>query len=122
MHKEKKDKLWSYYIKLSIIGLLCTGVWTVYGHFAKTSIVERGFDEAAKAFKLIQQQFRIGAKDNDVTRAEGDVERVRNRIRFKNNDEPATSEEVEDVRIQEERLKATVKTRDELIRQYESKK
>lgn len=122
MHKEKKAKITNYYAAVVTFLLVFGAVWGACDYFAKSSVVKRGFEEAAKAFKLVQQQFRIGAKQDDVSRAEGDVERVRNRIRFKNNDEPATTEELEDVAMQEERLKETVKARDELIRQYEEKK
>ena len=57
------------------------------------------------------------------TLAEKDaVERAKNRIRFKENDELPTAREVEDVQIQETLLKETVKEREELIEQYKSKK
>lgn len=121
MHKEKKDKIQNYYTILLTIALLGGAAWAVYEHFAKTSVVEAGFETAAKTFKLVQQQFRIGAKEDEVTRVAGDVERAKNRLRFEKKIGNPTKEEEEDVAIQEVKLKAVEKRRDELIKQYESK-
>ena len=129
MAKEKTDRIKHIYIVISIVGILSAVGWKGYCHFAKTSVVEviakagiAGREAAAKTFKLVQQQFHIIASDSDVARQEGNLQRARNNIRYKRNDEPPTAAEEEYVQKEEKELKRVVKKRDELVEQYKSEK
>lgn len=127
--KSKNDRIKHYALIITTSLFILTALWTVYGHFAKTSALEAvakvgiaGRDAAAKTFKLVQEQFHIAASDSDVSRQKGNLERARDRVRFKKNDESPTAAEEEDVKLEEEELQRVIKKRDELVEQYRSEK
>ena len=122
MAKDKNGRLkLIYMITITTLALFGAG-WAAYGHFAKTSVVEAGQKAAAKSFAWIEERLAIGTHDQRVHRQKEAVESAKNRVRFKENDKPPTTREIEDVAIQEVRLKEVVKEREELIEQYKSKK
>ncbi len=127
--KTKNDKIKHIYLIL-VTSLLVLGAgWKVYGHFAKTTALEvvaragaKGREAAAKSFVWIEERLAIGTHDQRVHRQKEAVERAKNRVRFKENDDEPTVREVEDVKIQEVLLKEAEQERTELIEQYKSKK
>jgi len=122
MNTKDKDKLKHYYIFIATVILLFGAGWKVYGHFAKTSYVEAGFEKAAKSMAWVEERLAIGTHDDRVHRQEEAVDAAKNRIRFKENDKPPTTREIEDVEIQKTRLKEVEKEREELIQQYQREK
>ena len=122
MHKEKKDKYRNYYMIIATFLLVFGAAWAVYGHFAKSSIVEAGFEKAAKTMAWVEERLAIGTHDQRVHQQEEELTRAKNRLRFQKKSDKPTREEEEDVVVQEKRLEDCVKQRRELIEEYKSKK
>lgn len=118
MAKGKNDRIKHVYLIIVTVLLILGAGWKVYGHFAKTSAVEA----VAKSIAWVEERLAIGTHDDRVHRQKEAVESARDRVRFKENDVEPTIRELEDVAMQEERLKEVEKEREELVEQYESKK
>ena len=127
--RTKNDKIKHIYLILVTTLLVLGAGWKVYGHFAKTTALEvvaragvKGREAAFKSITWIEERLAIGTHDQRVDRQKEAVESAKNRVRFKENDEEPTVRELEDVKLQEVRLKEVEQERTELIEQYKSKK
>ena len=129
MTKDKSARMKHWYIAISLMLNGSGMIWKAYNHFAKTTTVEAvaksvvAVEEAAtKGLEWVQERLHIGTLDDRVLRKESDVERAKNHLRFEQKSGAPTIREEEEVKIQEQQLEKAVKEREELIRQYESKK
>ena len=118
MAKNKNDKIKHCYIVIATILLVFAASLKVYGHFAKTTTVEA----LARTVIWVEERLAIGTHDQRVERQQQAVDRARNRLRFETKKGEPMAVEVEEVKLQEERLRGVIKERDELVQQYKSKK
>ena len=118
MAKKKNDKIKHYYIIIVTIILIFGASLKVYGHFAKTTTVEA----LARTVIWVEERLAIGTHDQRVERQQQAVDRARNRLRFEAKIGKPMAVEIEEVKLQEERLRGVIKERDELVKQYQSKK
>ena len=117
-NNNRNDKIKHYYIGIATVLLVFGAGWKAYGHFAKTEVVE----DISKTLVWVEERLSIGTYDDRVVRQEGAVARARNRLRFEKKTSNPTDAQIEDVRIEELRLSIIIKEREELFRQYESRK
>lgn len=122
MAKDKNDRLKHLYIIVATFLLVAGAFNWVYGHFAKTSVVEKLAVTVEKGLSFVEERLAIGTHDDRVHRQKEAVESAKNRVRFKENDDEPTTRELEDVLMQEARLEEVKQERAELIEQYKSKK